>query len=91
MPSDSTPHRRVRARGEEVRSFILANIEKSPGIAQLVTEKLGISRQAANKHLRELVAEGVLVKDFQQIGHMVTLTDGILKSGRHLQENVAWE
>ena len=61
---DSTVHRRVRARGAEVRGFILANIERNPGnIAHLVAERFGISRQAANKHLKNLVAEGALLPE----------------------------
>jgi len=57
-------HRRVRARGEEVRGFILTNIDKNPGnIAHLVAERFGITRQAANKHLKNLVAEGALLPE----------------------------
>ncbi len=64
VSGDSTVHRRVRARGEEARSFILANIEKNPGdIAHLVADRFGISRQAANKHLKKLVAEGALLPE----------------------------
>jgi anti-sigma regulatory factor (Ser/Thr protein kinase) len=56
--------RRVRARGEEVRGFILTNIEKHPGdIARLIAERFGTTRQAANKHLKNLVAEGVLLPE----------------------------
>jgi anti-sigma regulatory factor (Ser/Thr protein kinase) len=70
-PSPETPylaetarHRRIRARGQEIRGFILANIEKnSSDIAHLVGENFGISRQAANKHLRNLVTEGALVPE----------------------------
>ena len=64
VSGDSIVHRRVRARGAEVRSFILANIERNPGdIAHLVAERFGISRQAANKHLKNLVAEGALLPE----------------------------
>src|SRR5580692_6838037 len=54
----------MRARGEEIRRFILANVEKnSADIANLVGGHFGISRQAANKHLKNLVAEGALVPE----------------------------
>ncbi len=62
--SDDSTHRRVSTRGEEVRTFILANIQKHPGnIAALVGEEFGITRQAANKHLKNLVAEGALLAE----------------------------
>jgi anti-sigma regulatory factor (Ser/Thr protein kinase) len=62
--AETARHRRVRARGEEIRCFILANIEKNSGdIAHLVGERFGISRQAANKHLKNLVAEGALLPE----------------------------
>ncbi|MGA2136852.1 MAG: DUF4325 domain-containing protein [Bryobacteraceae bacterium] len=56
-------HQRVRARGEEVRGFILANVEKNPDITRLVAERFGISRQAAHKHLRNLVTAGALLPE----------------------------
>jgi anti-sigma regulatory factor (Ser/Thr protein kinase)/biotin operon repressor len=52
---------RVRARGEEVRRFIIANVEKRPqDISRVVAQRFGISRQAVNLHLRRLVDEGAL-------------------------------
>jgi len=61
---DLAIHRRVRARGEEVRNFILAQVEKNPnGIASLVAEQFNITRQAANKHLKNLVAEHALLSE----------------------------
>ena len=48
-------------RREEIRTFILQNIEHHPGdIARLVSDAFGISRQAANKHLKQLVDENFL-------------------------------
>ena len=64
VSKDSAIHRGVRARGEEVRGFILANVERNPGdITRLVAERFGISRQAANKHVRNLVTEGALLPE----------------------------
>lgn len=52
---------RIRARGEEIRRFIIANVEKhSNDIGRLAALKFGISRQAVNLHLRRLVDEGAL-------------------------------
>src|SRR5579862_541981 len=54
---------RVRARGEEVRNFILSHVEKHNDIAHLTAEHFNVSRQAANKHLQKLVAEGALLPE----------------------------
>lgn len=52
---------RVRARGEEIRRYILENIEKHPNdISKVTSEKFGITRQAVNKHLQKLSLEGAL-------------------------------
>jgi len=52
---------KVRIRGEQVRRFITENIEKHPNdIAKITSVKFNISRQAANKHLHNLVDEGIL-------------------------------
>lgn len=52
---------RVRARGEEIRRYILENIEKHPSdITKVTSEKFEITRQAVNKHLQKLSSEGAL-------------------------------
>jgi anti-sigma regulatory factor (Ser/Thr protein kinase) len=52
---------RVRARGEGVRSFILANVKEHPrDIARVTAEFFGITRQAVSKHLQRLAVEGSL-------------------------------
>lgn len=52
---------RVRARGEDIRRYILDHVAKHPGdIAKVTAEKFGISRQAVNKHLLKLNAEKTL-------------------------------
>lgn len=64
LDSEPAHHRRVRARGAEIRNFILTNIEKNSGdITHVVGERFGISRQAVNKHLKNLVTEGALVPE----------------------------
>ena len=50
---------RVRVRGEEVRRFILDNLNKhGADIASVAREKFDITRQAVNKHMQKLVLEG---------------------------------
>jgi anti-sigma regulatory factor (Ser/Thr protein kinase) len=51
----------VRERGEDVRRFILENIEKHPkAIAALTAKQFSVSRQAVNRHLQNLTVEGAL-------------------------------
>ncbi|HWY43183.1 MAG TPA: DUF4325 domain-containing protein [Candidatus Sulfotelmatobacter sp.] len=54
---------RVRTRGEEIRHFILQNLEKhAADVSKTTANKFGISRQAVNKHLQKLRAEHALVE-----------------------------
>jgi hypothetical protein len=54
---------RVRARGEDIRRFILEHIEKHAGdITRLTAEHFKITRQAVNKHLRRLIHEKSLTE-----------------------------
>lgn len=52
---------KVCARGEQIRQFILDQVEAHPAdIAKLAGARFGISRQAIGKHLQKLTAEGCL-------------------------------
>jgi anti-sigma regulatory factor (Ser/Thr protein kinase) len=52
---------KVRKRGETVRQFILDSVEQSSDdIAMLTAQEFGISRQAVNKHIRQLLEQGSL-------------------------------
>lgn len=52
---------RLRARGEDVRKYILEHVEKHPGdISRATAEHFGITRQAVNKHLKRLTDEKAL-------------------------------
>jgi len=52
---------RVRSRGEDVRKYIIENVEKFPNdISKKTAQRFGISRQAVNKHLRRLTDEKAL-------------------------------
>lgn len=49
---------RVRARGEDIRKFILEHVEKHPAdIAKVTADHFEVTRQAANKHLQRLTSE----------------------------------
>ncbi len=54
---------RVRARGEDIRRYILENVEKYPKeISRVTAEKFAITRQAVNKHLQRLTEESALTE-----------------------------
>ena len=53
---------RVRARGEDIRGFIVDNVGKHPKqISGMTAAHFGITRQAVNKHLQKLVVEKALL------------------------------
>lgn len=53
---------RVRARGEDIRKFIIENVGKNPKqISNITAAHFGITRQAVNKHLQRLVIEKALL------------------------------
>jgi hypothetical protein len=54
----------VRVRGEQVRKYVIEQVERHPSdIARVTAEYFGISRQAAHKHLRNLLKENAIVSD----------------------------
>jgi len=53
----------IRKRGENIRQFILDNVELNPkDIVALTSRKYDISRQAVNKHIKRLVEQKLLLK-----------------------------
>ena len=52
----------IRDSSERIRSFILKNTHRK-SLATYVASKFDISRQAANEHLKSLVAQGLLVAE----------------------------
>jgi len=54
---------KIRARGEDIRKFILANISKHPAdISKITAIRFGVTRQAINKHLKKLVSGHALTE-----------------------------
>jgi anti-sigma regulatory factor (Ser/Thr protein kinase) len=65
---------RIRARGEEIRRYILENIEKHPNdISKVTADHFHISRQAVNKHLHKLTSEKVLTNSGATRNHSYKL------------------
>lgn len=55
---------KIRPRGEKVRRFIVEQVGNHPrDIAKIAAEHFGITRQAVNKHLMNLVNEGALLAE----------------------------
>ena len=51
----------TRDRGRVIRDFIVAHVRTHPeDIAQVCADHFGVSRQAVNKHLQRLIADGLL-------------------------------
>jgi len=87
---------RVRTRGEEIRRFILQSVEKHPAdIARAAIDHFGITRQAVNKHLKKLVAEGSLTEEGHTRNRTYRLTslvewDRSYEIATGLAEDVVW-
>jgi anti-sigma regulatory factor (Ser/Thr protein kinase)/biotin operon repressor len=55
--------KRVRARGEDIRRFIMQHLEKHPrDVSKVTAEHFGITRQAVNKHLQRLTSEHAIIE-----------------------------
>lgn len=60
----SNPARTARAKSEQIRQFIIAQVAGFPtGIAKRTAAHFGISRQAVHRHLQRLVADGILTEE----------------------------
>jgi anti-sigma regulatory factor (Ser/Thr protein kinase) len=58
--------KRIRARGEDVRKYILEHLENHPhDLTKFVSEHFGITRQAVSKHLQRLSSEHAVVESGQ--------------------------
>ena len=57
---------RVRARGEDIRRFIVKNVEKHPSdISKVTAAHFEVTRQAVSKHLQKLTGGGCLIETGQ--------------------------
>jgi anti-sigma regulatory factor (Ser/Thr protein kinase)/anti-anti-sigma regulatory factor len=85
----------VRPRGEKVRTFIIENVEAHPtDIAKVTATQFGLSRQAVNKHLRNLINEGALIETGSTRNKTFKLcADQVWSTWYHptgLEEDVVW-
>ena len=66
---------KIRARGEDIRRFILDHVEKHPAnISKMTAKHFNITRQAVNKHLQKLTAERALAEDGHTRGRIYRLS-----------------
>lgn len=88
---------RVRARGKDIRRFILEHVEKHPNdIAKLASEHFKITRQAVNKHLRRLIFEKSLTETGEtrkRAYKLAALVEWrkIYTISQELEEHVVWD
>jgi biotin operon repressor len=87
---------KLRKRGEEIRRFILENIQKYPtDIVQVTSKKFDISRQAVNKHVQFLAKQqaisisGATKSRRYSLCPLKELKKSYLIDGE-LQEDVVW-
>ncbi len=87
---------KVRARGKDVRRFILDKVGAHPrDISRLVADHFGISRQAVNKHLQKLTAEHALEESGKTRSRTYKLSPLVEWRGRYeitpgLAEDQVW-
>ncbi len=88
---------KLRKRGEEIRQFILANVEQYPNdVANLTSKTFEISRQAVNKHIHCLVEQqALLVRGSTRSRHYILQPlekwDHIYDLSNLLEEHVIWK
>lgn len=88
---------RVRTRGEQIRRFIIHNVEKhSDDIAKITAAKFDITRQAVNKHLKRLVDENAIVQrgsTRNRTYHLHPLVEwsADYKRSEKLAEDIVWK
>jgi biotin operon repressor len=88
---------RVRTRGEEIRRFILENVEKhATDTSKLAAEHFKITRQAVNKHLKKLAKQGCLKEEGKTRNRSYSLVPKMETSFHYqitadLEEHLVWQ
>ena len=86
----------LRKRGEEIRQFILDNVEHHPrDIANLTAKTFEISRQAVNKHIKRLAEQDALLvrgttRNRHYILHLLAQWTHTYALDDKLAEDVVW-
>lgn len=88
---------KLSKRGEEIRQFILDNVEHYPNdVATLTAKTFGVSRQAINKHIHCLVEQKALLvcgstRSRQYILQPLEQREHIYDLSKFLEEHVIWK
>ena len=86
----------IRKRGEDIRQFILNNVEHNPkDIVALTSRAYDISRQAVNKHIKRLVEKNALLergatRNKRYILHPLVKWEHIYTLNGALAEDAVW-
>ena len=86
----------IRKRGEDIRQFILDNVESHPrNVAGLAVKTFDITRQAVNKHMQRLVEQGALIvsgstKNRHYLLHPLLRWETIISLGDKPAEDGIW-
>jgi anti-sigma regulatory factor (Ser/Thr protein kinase) len=87
---------RIHSRGEDIRSFIIRNVESHPrDISKIAAERFGITRQAVSRHLQKLTAEGCLTDSGNTRGRQYKLVSSTVWGHSYpvvsgLAEDIVW-
>jgi anti-sigma regulatory factor (Ser/Thr protein kinase)/biotin operon repressor len=87
----------IRQRGEQIRQFILTNIEKHPkDIAALTAQEFSITRQAVNKHIQRLVEQKSIVVEGSTRSKVYQLYPSVEWIKKYdlknkLEEDIVWD
>lgn len=88
--------KRVRARGEDIRRYILDSVERHPkDLSRITADQFKITRQAVNKHLQRLYSEGTIVESGNTRNRSYKLSPLVKWQGNYeitpgLAEDLVW-
>lgn len=88
---------RIHKRSEDIRQFILMNLEEHPkDVVSLAAQEFGVSRQAINKHIQYLVGKQAIVvegstKNRSYHLHLLVDWNKAYSLTEKLEEDVVWD
>ncbi|MDP2953262.1 MAG: helix-turn-helix domain-containing protein, partial [Chloroflexota bacterium] len=86
----------LRATAEQIQNFILATVEANPkDVARVTGEQFHLSRQSIFRHLKHLVAKGVLeatgkTRARRYVLRILSRVDETISVSPDFQEDIIW-